>query len=46
MRIGALGSHGLIGDGATSKMLGFGVDQIVKAKIVLSSGEIVIASKD
>jgi FAD/FMN-containing dehydrogenase len=36
--IGAIGSHGLIGDGPTSKMIGFGVDQIVKAKVVLSNG--------
>jgi len=28
-QIGAIGSHGLIGDGPTSKMIGFGTDQII-----------------
>ncbi len=41
MGIGAIGSHGLIGNGPTSKMIGFGVDQIVNAQIVLANGELV-----
>lgn len=46
MGIGAIGSHGLIGDGPTSKMIGFGTDQIVQAKVVLANGKIITTNKN